>query len=115
MAVWWIDADGRIRIVLDAVVVGNGGRGRLVSRITGRITFRQVVLKTYPLVTRAKEDLAGDGAGLRGEQKAAEELEDSGHWRLVDRSAPCDYLPGNPEYGETIKIQYFMFEVLRNL
>lgn len=44
-----------------------------------------------------------------GEQLAA--LEREGVWRRVFGTEPMPYLPRHPEYGTSIKVQYFVYEV----
>lgn len=45
-----------------------------------------------------------------GEQ--LDELERDGLWRRVFGTEPMPYLPHHPEYGERIKVRYFVYEVL---
>lgn len=40
------------------------------------------------------------------------ELEESGTWKRIFGTEPMPYLPRHPEYGEKIKVQYFVYEVL---
>ena len=46
------------------------------------------------------------------DQKLAE-LETLGLWRRVFGTEPMPYLPNHPEYGDKIKVQYFVYEVTR--
>ena len=40
------------------------------------------------------------------------DLEREGLWRRVFGTEPMPYLPGHPEYGNQIKVQYFVYEVV---
>jgi SAM-dependent methyltransferase len=40
------------------------------------------------------------------------ELERDGVWRRVFGTEPMPYLPRHPEYGDDIKVQYFVYEVV---
>ena len=46
------------------------------------------------------------------DQKLAE-LETLGIWRRIFGTEPMPYLPNHPEYGDKIKVQYFVYEVTR--
>lgn len=39
-------------------------------------------------------------------------LEDSGFWNRVFGTEPMPYLPKHPKYGDRIKVQYFVYEVV---
>ncbi len=41
-----------------------------------------------------------------------QELERDGLWERTFGTEPMPYLPRHPEYGNTIKVQYFVYEVL---
>jgi ubiquinone/menaquinone biosynthesis C-methylase UbiE len=45
-------------------------------------------------------------------EKEQARLESKGLWKLVDRSGPLPYLPGNPEYGENVKVVMYLYRVL---
>lgn len=45
-------------------------------------------------------------------EKKLEDLEVSGLWRRVFMTEPMPYLPKHPEYGDRIKVQYFVYEVV---
>jgi SAM-dependent methyltransferase len=40
------------------------------------------------------------------------EIEDLGLWKRVFGTEPMPYLPNHPEYGDRIKVQYFVYQVL---
>jgi predicted TPR repeat methyltransferase len=40
------------------------------------------------------------------------ELEEDGLWTRVFGTEPMPYLPNHPDYGEDIKVQYFVYEVV---
>lgn len=40
------------------------------------------------------------------------ELEESGLWKRVFGTEPMPYLPKHPEYGDRIKVQYFVYQVV---
>lgn len=39
-------------------------------------------------------------------------LENDGLWKRIFGTEPMPYLPNHPEYGEDIKVQYFVYEVV---
>lgn len=45
------------------------------------------------------------------EQKLSQ-MEEMGLWRRTFGTEPMPYLPNHPEYGEDIKVQYFVYEAL---
>lgn len=68
----------------------------------------RVVRSGGHVVFSQRDDLMRDrdyGARLR-------ELEREGVWRRVFGTEPMPYLPRHPEYGDHIKVQYFVYEVL---
>lgn len=40
------------------------------------------------------------------------DLEDAGLWKRVFGTEPMPYLPKHPEYGDRIRVQYFVYEVV---
>lgn len=68
----------------------------------------RVVRRGGHVVFSQREDLMRDrdyGTTLRG-------LEEDGLWRRVFGTEPMPYLPRHPEYGDDIKVQYFVYEVV---
>jgi predicted TPR repeat methyltransferase len=45
-------------------------------------------------------------------QTKLKDLEESGLWKRVFGTEPMPYLPKHPEYGDRIKVQYFVYEVV---
>lgn len=45
-------------------------------------------------------------------EKKLSQMEEMGLWRRTFGTEPMPYLPNHPEYGEDIKVQYFVYEVL---
>jgi hydroxymethylglutaryl-CoA lyase len=42
------------------------------------------------------------------------ELRDDGKWKLLEAKGPLPYLPGNPDYGTTVEVKIFLYQVLKN-
>lgn len=42
----------------------------------------------------------------RGVGALVQTLADEGAWSILDVSEPMDYLPGNPEFGDKVKVHY---------
>ena len=40
-------------------------------------------------------------------------IEKDGTWELAHKSEPMPYLPNHPEYGDDIKIHYFVYRVTK--
>jgi methyltransferase-like protein 27 len=67
-----------------------------VVRTGGHVVFSQ------------RDDLVRD----RDFETTLRGLEEDGLWRRVFGTEPMPYLPRHPEYGEDIKVQYFVYEVV---
>jgi predicted TPR repeat methyltransferase len=60
------------------------------------------------VVFSQRDDIMRD----RSYGKQLDALERDGVWRRVFGTEPMPYLPNHPEYGTSIKVQYFVYEVV---
>ncbi len=60
------------------------------------------------IVFSQRDDIMRDG----NYDRKLDELEADGTWARVFGTEPMPYLPNHPEYGEEIKVQYFVYRVV---
>ncbi len=68
----------------------------------------RIVRRGGHVVFSQRDDLMRD----RDYETKLRELERDGVWRRVFGTEPMPYLPGHPEYGDDILVQYFVYEVV---
>ena len=68
----------------------------------------RVVRSGGHVVFSQRDDIMRD----RSYGKQLDALERDGVWRRVFGTEPMPYLPNHPEYGTSIKVQYFVYEVV---
>lgn len=68
----------------------------------------RVVRSGGHVVFSQRDDIMRD----RNYQEQLDALERDQLWQRVFGTEPMPYLPGHPEYGSTIKVQYFVYQVI---